>query len=54
MGHFFNPLFVAPIRNNFGNHAIFGITGALLAVGGVAIAVSVLAGRRSASVATAE
>ncbi|MDB5395024.1 MAG: transporter [Rhodospirillales bacterium] len=46
MGHFFNPLFVAPIRNNFGNHAIFLITGLLLGAGGIAIALSILASRR--------
>lgn len=46
MGHFFNPLFVAPIRNNFGNHAIFLITGLLLGAGGIVIALSILASRR--------
>jgi MFS family permease len=52
MGHFFNPLFVAPIRANFGNHAIFLITGLLLGAGGIAIALSILAARRLRPLAT--
>jgi MFS family permease len=47
MGHFFNPLFVAPIRANFGNHAIFGITGLLLGAGGLAIALAAILARPS-------
>ncbi len=46
LGHFFNPLFVAPIRASFGNHAIFMITGLLLGAGGLAIALStIISGR---------
>jgi dipeptide/tripeptide permease len=45
LGHFFNPLLVAPIRANFGNHAIFLITGLLLGAGGLAISLSILGGR---------
>ena len=45
LGHFFNPLFVTPIRDNFGNHPIFLITGLLLGVGGLAITLAWLAVR---------
>ncbi len=45
LGHFFNPLFVAPIRDNFGNHPIFLITGLLLGAGGLAIALTMIATR---------
>jgi MFS family permease len=45
LGHFFNPLFVKPLRDNFGNHSIFLITGVLLGAGGLAIALAWLAMR---------
>ncbi len=54
LGHFFNPLFVAPIRANFGNHAIFLITGLLLGAGGLAISLSIIvSGQRRAGRALA-
>jgi MFS family permease len=46
LGHFFNPIFVAPIRANLGNHAIFLVTGLLLGGGAAAIAAGILAARK--------